>query len=305
MAGFKLTGSRVVIADGCRTPFLRASTGYNDLMAYQLGAMAVSALVDRSRIDPGQVDRVIFGTVLSEPKTSNLSREVALASGLPLGIPAYTVTAACTSANVAISNGFEAIAAGMADVVVAGGAELLSDVPIRLGRKVRQRLMGAAKAKGIGGMLKLLSGLQLADLKPDAPAIAEFTTDLTMGDNAERLAKRYGVSRRDQDEFALSSHRRAALATSQDYLADQIVTAFVPPSCQPICADNGIRGDSTMAKLESLPPVFDRQFGSVTAGNSSFLTDGAAAVLLLSEAKAAELGIQPLAAIRSYAMVAM
>ncbi len=300
-----LAPRRTVIVDGCRTPFLRASTGYNDLMAYELGAMAISALVDRNRLDPEQIDRVIMGTVLAEPKTSNVAREIGLAAGLPLSTPAFTVTAACTSANVAVASAVEAISARMADIVIAGGVETLSDVPIRFRRKVRQRLIAAQKARGPLDFLKYMSGLKPSDFEPEAPAIAEFTTGLTMGDNAERMAKRFGITRRDQDEFALSSHHRAAKATADGKLGDQIVWAFAPPSYQAITQDNAIRGDSTMAKLESLAPVFDRQFGTVTAGNSSPLTDGGAAVLLMSEEKAAELGVQPLAAIKSYAFVAM
>lgn len=305
MSTFKLTGRRVVVVDGCRTPFLRASTGFNRLMAYELGALAVSALVDRSRLDPAQIDRVIMGTVIAEPKTSNLAREVVLAAGLPISTPAYTVTAACTSANVAISNAVEAIAAGMADIVVAGGAETLSDVPIRFQRKVRQKLIAAQKARSPVDFLKYMKGVKLADLAPEAPAIAEFTTKLTMGDNAERMAKQFGVTRRDQDEFALSSHHRAARATEGGNFKDQVIPAFAPPEFAPITADNGIRADSTMAKLETLSPVFDRKFGTVTAGNSSFLTDGAAAVLLMSEDKANELGLEPLAVVRTFAFVAM
>lgn len=300
----QLLGRKVVVVDGSRTPFLRSQTAFADLMAYQLGAIAVSGLLQKTGLDPALVDRLIMGTVIAEPRTSNLAREVALASGLPESLPAYTVTAACTSANVAISNAVEAIAVGMADVVIAGGAEILSDVPIRFSRPVRQRLIAAQKAKGPGDYVKLLGGLKPTDILPDTPAIAEFSTGLTMGQSAERLVKRTGVTREEQDAYALASHQRAAKATESGLLKGQITPAMVPPGFQPITADNGVRGDSTLEKLASLPPVFDRQFGSVTAGNSSFLTDGAAVVLLMSEERARELGYEPLATIVGYAMVA-
>lgn len=301
----QLLGRKVVVVAGCRTPFLRSGTGFASLMSYELGAMAVSGLLHRTDLDPAVVDRVIMGTVIAEPRTSNMAREVVLASGLPQSCPAYTVTAACTSANVAITSAIEAIAVGMADVVIAGGAETLSDVPIRFSKPVRQRLIAAQKARGAGDYVKLLSGLKPTDIMPDTPAIAEFTTGLTMGENAERMAKRYGITREAQDAYALDSHLWAAKATEAGLLREQIVTAMAPPDFTPIAADNGIRGDTTMEKLAKLPPVFDRKFGTVTAGNASFLTDGAAACLLMSEEAAERLGYEPLATVRSASFVSM
>ena len=293
----RLSGRRVVVVDGCRTPFLRSGTGFAESSAYELGRMAVAGLLNRSRVAPDEVDQIVMGTVLQDPATSNLAREVGLASGLPESVPGYTVTAACASANVAIANAVSAIASGQADVVVAGGAELLSDPPIRYRRAIRKRLVAAQKAKGIGDYLKLLKGLKLRDLVPETPAIAEFSTGLTMGQTAERLARRMGIGRGEQDAFAVLSHHRAARATVDGLLADQVLPAFVSPKYKPLLADNGIRNDTSLERLATLPPVFDRSFGSVTAGNSSFLTDGAAACLLMSDGRARELGVEPLAAV--------
>ena len=301
----KLQGRTVVVVGGCRTPFLRSGTGYADLMAYELGAMAVSGLLQRTGVDPAVVDRVVLGTVIAEPRTSNLAREVALSCGMPSSCPAFTVTAACASSNVAIQSAVEAIAGGAADVVVAGGAETLSDVPIRFGREVRKRLVQSQKAKGVLDYVRLLQGLSLGDLKPDTPAIAEFSTGLTMGQCAERLAKKVGLTREEQDRWALKSHQKAATATEAGLYRGQVVPARIPPSFAPIEADNGVRGDSTMEKLGSLAPAFDRTFGTVTAGNSSFLTDGAAACLLMNAEKAEELGVTPLARVVSMSLVAM
>lgn len=300
-----LQGRQVVIVDGARTPFLRSGTGFVDQMAYQLGGMAVAGLVQRTALDPAVIDRLIMGTVIAEPRTSNLAREIVLTAGLPHTLHAFTVTAACTSSNVAIASAVEAIAVGAADVVIAGGAETLSDVPIRFSRPVRQRLIAAQKAKGPADYAKLLAGLRPADMAPDTPAIAEFTTDMTMGDSAERMAKRFGIAREAQDAFAMRSHHAAAAAQEQGLLATQIVPALVPPGFVPIAADNGVRADTSLEKLAKLPPVYDRKFGSVTAGNASFLTDGASAVLLMSAERAAELGFEPLATVAALATTAL
>ncbi|MHB8799197.1 MAG: acetyl-CoA C-acyltransferase [Thermoanaerobaculia bacterium] len=305
MAARTLNGRTVVFAGGCRTPFLRAGTAFTDVMAYELGAMALRGLLDRTGLDPGAVDRVVMGTVLADPRTTNLARESALAAGLPASCPAFTVTAACASSNVAISGAVEAIASGAADVVVAGGAETLSDAPIRFGREVRKRLIRSQRAKGVLDWVKLLQGLSLKDLAPDTPAIAEFSTGQTMGQSAERLAKGLGLTREAQDRWALRSHRKAAAATRAGRYREQIVPARVPPSFTRIETDDGIRGDTTLAKLAALSPAFDRDFGTVTAGSSSFLTDGGAACLLTSAEAAERLGLAPRARVVATALVAM
>lgn len=295
----------VVLVEAARTPFLRSQGAFADLMAYELGAMAVSGLLARTRLDPKAVDRLVMGTVIADPRTSNLAREVAMVSGMPKECAAFTVTAACVSSLVAASSGIEAIASGQAGVVIAGGAELLSDPPIRVRRPLRKRLMAAQKARGIGGFLAAMKGLKPADLLPEVPALAEFTTGLTMGENGERLAKRLGITREEQDAWALASHQRAARATADGHLGAEIVPALVPPGFVPITRDDGIRGDTTLEKLARLPPVFDRRFGTVTAGNSSFLTDGASACLLASEERAKALGLVPRARVAASAFVAV
>jgi len=297
--------SRVVVVDGCRTPFLRSGTGFFDLTGLELGRMAVAGLLHRTGVDPKAVELLVMGAVLQDPSTTNVAREVVLSSGLPDSCVAYTVTMACISSLQAFVDAARAIATGAAEVAIAAGVDTLSDAPIRFRRAVRRRLIAAQKVRGAAGKLKLLAGLKLSDLLPEAPAIAEFSTGETMGQTCERLAKRFGISRQEQDEYALASHRRAAHATADGLLARQIVPAWPPPKFLPVISDNGIRGETTLAKLATLPPAFDRTFGTVTAGNASFLTDGAAAVLLTSERKAAELGLEPIAAVRSMAVTAM
>ncbi|MBI5486513.1 MAG: acetyl-CoA C-acyltransferase [Deltaproteobacteria bacterium] len=294
----------VVVIDGARTPFLRSGTDFADLTAYDLGRMAVAGLLHRTRIAPAAIDLLVMGSVVADPATTNLGREVVVGAGIPVSCPAYTVTVACVSSLQAAIDGVRAIQTGAADVVVAAGAETLSDAPIRFRKPVRQRLIASQKAKGARDWLKLLGGLKPADLLPEAPAIAEFTTGETMGQNCERLARRLAIGRREQDEYAVLSHTRAAKATEAGLLT-QIEPAFLPSRKKPIVADNGFRGDTTLEKVAKLSPAFDRKLGTVTAANSSFLTDGAAAVLLMSERKARALRLEPLAVIRSSSVVGM
>jgi acetyl-CoA acyltransferase len=298
-------GGRVVVIEGCRTPFCRSGTAFTDLTSYDLGRMAVSGLLHRTRIDPEEVELLVMGTVVADPQTSNLGREVVLGSQLSRSCPAYTVTMACVSSLQSFVDCARAIQCGAADVAIAAGADTLSDVPIRFRRPVRKRLIASQKARSFADYLGLLRGLKPSDLLPDPMAIAEFSTGETMGQSCERLAKRVGIGRQDQDEYALASHQRAAQAGDRGWLARQIVPARVPPRCQPVNTDNGVRGDSTLVKLGKLRPAFDRRNGSVTAGNSSFLTDGAAAVLLMSEAAATRLGLEPIAVLKSISVAAL
>jgi acetyl-CoA acyltransferase len=166
--------------------------------------------------------------------------------------------------------------------------------------------MEFSKARSLGRRLAVLSKLRPRDLVPVPPAIAEYSTGMTMGQAAEKMAKENGISRRAQDEIALMSHQRAATATSEGRFSRQIVSAFPPPRHDRVVTeDNGVRADSSMAALAGLQPVFDRRYGTVTAGNSSPITDGAAAVLLMSEEKARALGYRPLGYIRSFAYAAV
>jgi acetyl-CoA acetyltransferase family protein len=204
---------------------------------------------------------------------------------------------ACISANQAIATGAMAIMAGQAETVIAGGAETMSDVPIRWSRPVRQRMLASRKARKPADFLKLLRGLKLADLAPEAPAIAEFSTGEVMGHSSDRMAARFGVTRAEQDEFALRSHHNAAEATLAGLLKPEIVPV------DGLQEDTGVRGDSKIEKLASLKPAFVRPHGTHTAANSSFLTDGASAVLLMKESKAKALGYKPIAAIRDWIFV--
>jgi len=298
------TSRRVVVVDGRRTPFCRSLTDFEDLTTYELGRIAVSGLLHATRVDPEAVDLLVMGTVLADPRTTNLGREVVLGTHLPNTVPAHTVTMACVSSLQSFVDCARAIELGAADVAIAAGAETLSDAPIRYRRTVRKRLMRSQRAKGVGDWLKLLKGLRPGDLAPEPVAIAEFSTGERMGDNCERLVKRLAVSREAQDAYALESHRRAQAATDDGRLARQVVPAYVRGRDEPVTEDNGIRV-ADADKLASLRPAFDRKFGTVTAANSSYLTDGASAVLLASEEAAGRLGFEPLAVVRSAAVAAL
>ena len=297
--------SRVAIIRGIRTPFAKSGTHYARLTALDLGKLAVTELVQRSGIDPNTIQEIMFGNVIPSVKAPNIAREIILGTGLPKKIPGYSISKACASANQAIASAADMIVHGYADTVIAGGAESLSDIPILFSRNMSDALTGAAKAKSIPAKLGAFRTVRPKDLVPDAPAIAESTTGLSMGESAEKMAKENGISREAQDRFALQSHKRAAAAIADGRFKDEVMTVVVPPSFDTIVeTDNLVRGDTTLEKLAQLKPVFDRKYGTLTAGNSSPLTDGAAAVLMMSEEKAKAEGLKPIGYLKSYAFAA-
>jgi len=297
---------RVAVVRGLRTPFAKSGTVYSALTSLDLGKMVVAELVQRSGIDPNEVQELIFGNVIPSVKAPNVAREIVLGTGLPKRIPGYTVGKACDSAAQAITSGADLIFRGYADTVIAGGTESLSDIPILFSKNFSDALVTASKQKSVGGKLGSFRKVKLKDLAPDTPAIAESTTGLTMGQSAEKMAKENGITREAQDRFALQSHTRAAAATENGRFKEEVMTVVVPPKYEAVVeTDNLIRGDSTLEGLAKLRPVFDRKYGTITAGNSSPLTDGAAAVLLMSEDKAKAAGIKPIGFIKSYAYAAI
>jgi len=287
----------VVVIDGCRTPFLRSGTAYIDLMSYQLGQFAIKGLLDKTGIDPKEINGVVMGTVISNIRTGNVARESALYAGIPHTTPCHTVTQACISANQAIASAANMIMLGQADVMVAGGTDCTSDTPIGYKKEMRKKLFLAQKLKGFADTAQFVFSLRPSDFFPDRPRVAEFKTDRTMGEDCEILVNKYSVGRKEQDEFAVRSHKLAAKAAEAGLLAEEMVTVQLPPKFKAIDKDNGVRGNSTIEKVSKLRPAFDKENGSLTAANSSFLSDGAAAVLLMSEEKAAELGLTPKARI--------
>jgi acetyl-CoA acyltransferase len=299
-------GRRVAVVAGVRTPFARAGTAFKSLSAIELGKLCVAELIQRTNLSGKEVEALVFGTVVPNVLAPNIAREVALMPLLPKGVQAFSVSRACASANQAITDGADQIALGHADVVIAGGAESLSNVPILHSRGMADALVAASRAKSLGGRIGALARVRPKDLVPVTPAIAEPTTGETMGQSAEKMAKINDIPREEQDQFALRSHRLAAAGTADGRLTSEIVPVVVPPKFdQVLTVDNGVREDTSYEKLSALKPVFDKRYGSVTAGNSSPLTDGGACVLLMSEVKAKSLGYEPLGYIRSYAYAAL
>jgi acetyl-CoA acyltransferase len=296
---------RVAVVRGLRTPFAKSGTHYAHLSALDLGKIVVAELVQRSGIEPDTIQEVVFGNVIPSVKAPNIAREIVLGTGLPRKVPGYTVSKACASANQAITSAADMIFRGYAEIVLAGGSESLSDIPILFSKNFAEALVSSSKQKSVGGKLGSFRKIRPKDLAPDAPAIAESTTGLTMGESAEKMAKENGITREAQDRFALQSHHRAAEATASGRFKDEVMTVIVPPGFDDVVeTDNLIRGDSTLEAMAKLRPVFDRKYGTITAANSSPLTDGAAAVLLMSEDKAKALGVKPIGFIKSYAYAA-
>jgi acetyl-CoA acyltransferase len=296
-------GRRVAIVAGVRTPFARSGTAFKDVPAVALARHAARELLYRTEIDPGEVDEVVVGQVVPSVLTPNVAREVSLLPQFPRTIPAYTLNRACASSAQAITNAADQIALGHADVVVAGGVESLSDIPVLHSRRMSQLLVEAGRARTMSQRLAVMARIRPRDLVPVTPAIAEPSTGESMGQSAEKMAKENGIAREAQDRLALRSHERAAAATSDGRLTADIVPWFGRDDV--VATDNGIRADTSLEQLAKLRPVFDRAYGTVTAGNSSPLTDGAAMVLLMAEETARALGYRPLAYLRSYAVSAV
>ncbi|HEY7685236.1 MAG TPA: acetyl-CoA C-acyltransferase [Gemmatimonadales bacterium] len=297
---------RVAIVAGCRTPFCKAGTALKSARAVDLARYAARELLERTNIAPDEVDEVIFGQVVPSALVPNVAREVSLLPQLPKEIPAYSLNRACASSNQAVTAAYDQIMMGHADVILAGGAESLSDVPILASRRLADILVTASKARTLGARIATFAQIRPRDLIPVAPAIAEPSTGESMGQSAEKMAKENRIAREAQDRWALRSHQLAAKATADGRLTAEIAPWFpARAGGDVITQDNGIRADTSLEQMATLRPVFDRRYGSVTAANSSPLTDGASAVLVMSDTAARTLGYEPLAYLRSYAVAAV
>jgi acetyl-CoA acyltransferase len=291
---------------GVRTPFAKAGTAFKSISAIDLGKLSVAELLQRTNLDGKEVQALVFGTVIPSVVAPNIAREVSLMPLLPKGVQAYSVSRACASANQAITDAADQIALGNLEVAIAGGSESLSNIPILHAQGMAETLVLASKARSLPARLKVFARLRPKDFIPITPAIAEPTTGETMGQSAEKMAKLNSITREEQDHFALRSHRLAAAGTADGRLTAEIMPVYVPPKFDSVLtSDNGIREDTSYEALAALKPVFDRKYGSVTAGNSSPLTDGAACVLLMNEEKAKALGYTPLGIVKSYAYAAL
>ncbi len=299
----------VVIVEGLRTPYVKAGTVFKSLPAQELGRIAVHELLERTELDPELIDEVVIGNIAQPPEATNIARVIALKSGIPQRVPAVTVARNCASGMDAIANAHLKISAGMADVIIAGGVESMSNIPLLYPQEYGEVLAEASKARSFGQKLGAFAHMRPKHFKPIIGLQVGLTDpicELNMGETAEVLAKEFGITRQEQDMFALMSHQRATMATDLGKLREEIVPVFPPPQYNTVVdEDNGIRKNQSHEALAKLRPVFDRDYGSVTAGNSSQITDGAAAVLVMSEEKAKALGMKILGYVRSYAFAGL
>jgi len=279
---------RVAVIAGARTPFLKIATGYSTTPARLLSAHLVAELVERADIDKKHIEKLVFGQVVMSPDAPNIAREVVLGANLPVETDAYSVSRACASSYQSAADIAMNIQAGVIDVGVAGGCDVMSQPPISFNKKMTEAMVRSTYHKG--SKLKAFKGIGLKDLVPTQPAIKEPSSELTMGQAAEKMAKENGISREDQDALAHRSHTNSAKAWEEGWFDEQVMSVIMGPDYQSISKDNLVRSGSELSKYASLKPVFDRDNGSVTAANSSPLTDGASAVILMSESKAKALG---------------
>ncbi len=292
---------RVAIVDGLRTPFMKAGTVYKDMTTLDVAAACVTELVARSPVGHEQIDQIVFGAVVADIAGPNIAREVAMRCNFPASTDAYSVSRACATSTQAIVSGTQTILTGDADIVIAGGADTLSKPPILYNERVVDALMAASSARDLPSKVRAFASVRPGDLAPRPPALADISSGLTMGDAAEKMARENGIDREAQDEYALSSHQKAVEAWEKGVFDDEVMSLPVPPRYKETATRDGIpRPETSLAKLAGLKPAFDRKYGTVTAGNSSPLTDGAASVMLMEEKTAERLGLVPKAFVRSW-----
>lgn len=285
--------SKPVFIDGVRTPFVKSFGVFEDADALDLYTRAVDGLLRKLEVDVNEIDEINAGVVVPQPKNGNVARDAVIALGLPAHIHGYTVNRQCTSSLHTIADVAKEVKSGHPLLGLAGGVEVLSDVPITYSKDARQFLLALNKAKTPADKLAMLSQFDAKDWLPRPPAIAEPLTGLSMGDSAEIMAKLNGITREQQDKFALASHQKAAAAQKAGKFDEEVIPVWAPEKFSAIDKDNLIRGDTSLEKLNSLKPAFDKAYGTITAGNSSPLTDGAAITLITDEARAKSLGLKP------------
>ena len=290
---------RVVVVNGARTPFARARSVYQKMPPSALGGVVLRETIARSDLDPKLVEEIYFGIVSPPAEGTNVSREALFDSGLPPSIPCTTVNRYCASSAEAAAGIAGKIMAGQIDIGIAGGVESISSIRAIFSQEATDFFQDFARMKSTGAKLSHLAKFKPGLLAPQAPGIKEPSTGLTMGQSADLMARLFKVGREEQDKYAVESHLKAHAAWERGFYKSHVVAVGTPDG-KVVDRDTDIRSDTSVEKLSALRPVFYKD-GTITAGNASPLTDGAAAVLLMSESKARELRMQPLGVIRGYA----
>lgn len=298
-----MSQDRIVVVNGARTPFARARSVYAKMPASALGGIALRETIARSDLDPKLVDECYFGIVSAPAEGSNIAREAMFDSGLPPQIPCTTVNRYCASSMEAAAGIAAKILAGQIDIGLAGGVESISSIRALFSQQATDFFQDLAKAKTAGQRFSKVAQFRPALLAPHAPGIKEPTIGLTMGQSADLMAREFGVTREEQDRYAVDSHLKAHNAWERGFYKSHVVPVGTPDG-KIVDRDTDIRSDTSVEKLSTLRPVFYKD-GTITAGNASPLTDGASAVLLMRESKARELKLQPLGVVRSYAAAAV
>ena len=288
-----MTTTKVFVIDGARTPFLKARGSPGEFSAADLAVAAARPLLARISFMPKNLDEVIVGCVIPAPDETNIARIIALRLGCGNGMPAFTVQRNCASGMQAVASAYERISLGYSHVILAGGTEAMSRAPILWNRAMVAWLSDVMRARGMGGRVRAIAGFRLRQLKPVFSlllGLSDPLVKLSMGQTAEIVAHRFGISREQQDAYALQSHQRAAAALDAGYMQTEIGFLFnTRGDFYP--EDAGLRRDTDIAQLAKLKPVFDPKYGSVTSGNSSQITDGAAMLVLASEQAVKQYGL--------------
>lgn len=293
---------RIAVIEGVRTPFCRAGGLFSEFEADDLAAYAIQGLLALVDVAPEDVDELIFGNVITPVHAANPARLFAIKGGLPVSVPAVTVSRNCASGLEALALACNKINLGQAKIMVAGGAESMTHFPLAFSEDMRRFLLRDSKAKGLMAKLRNFLTFRPKLLAPQPVGLTDPLCGLSMGQTAEVLVRELAVSREEQDRFALESQQRAARAKTAGRLAAEIVPVPIPPKYSALqFDDDGIRDNQTLEALKSLKPAFDKLAGTVTAGTSSQVTDGAVALLLMSEEEATRRGLKPLGYIRAFA----
>ena len=292
----------IAVIAGVRTPFAKFGTTLAGLGAADLARAAMLGVLVRTGVDPGRIEEVIFGCVAQPADAPNLARVAALRSGIPTDVPAVTVQRNCASGIEAITQAAVRIQGGQGDLYLVGGVESMSSIPLLFPKSAGAKLGSLAGGKGLLQKARAAIRLRPRDLLP-TPALKLGLTDpvcgLNMGETAEILAREFEIGRKEQDLFALRSHVRAAAAAEK--LAEEIIPAYDNLRGTAVLNDNGVRANQTLEALAKLRPVFEPETGTVTAGNSSQITDGAVALLVGTASVARDLNLEPLGIVRDFA----